>query len=58
MRTFEKLKPGREAPEILGSSEREAPKNFQAFLLFSGVKLSKIVGAKRPKIWDTLKPCD
>ena len=55
MRTFEKLKPGREAPEILGSSGREAP-FFPDRLLFSGVKLSKMVGAKRPKIWGILKP--
>ena len=55
MRIFEKLKPwARSARNLVFIWARSAQK-ISAFLLFSEVKPSKMVGAKRPKIWGILK---
>ena len=56
MRIFEKLKPWARSARNLGFTWARSAQKISAFLLISEVEPSKMVGAKRPKIWGILKP--
>ena len=55
MRIFEKLKPWARSARNLGFTWARSVQKFSGFLLISEAKPSKMVGAKRPKIWGYIK---